>query len=93
MNCNLCRYYNPNYEGCVLHIKVNGKCSDFSIDGEVTGEKEIISPAREIFLSNQEVYKGLVASIMSALGEIPSGMEKIDAAKMIADRIIGREER
>jgi len=52
----------------------------------VRGAVKII---RDELLTNQDLYNAFVASIASALKEIPAGMGLYDVAKAIADRIIG----
>lgn len=46
---------------------------------------------REALLSDEVLYSDFVASIESALKEIPAGTGLYDVAKSIADRIIGEE--
>lgn len=57
---------------------------------------ETISDATKVichsFSTDGELYDAFVASIASALKEIPTGTGPYDAAKAVADRIIGREE-
>lgn len=54
--------------------------------------QEVASKFRCRLLYDDELYKALVASIASALKEVPAGTGLYDAAKAVADRIIGKEE-
>lgn len=56
-------------------------------------QQELITELRNRILSDEELYNALVASIESAIKEIPpDGTWLHDAAVAVADRIIGREE-
>lgn len=52
-----------------------------------------IKVLRHGLLTDKELYNALVASIESAIKELPPRIDRECAAKIIADRIIGREER
>lgn len=56
-------------------------------------QQELINKLRNELLSDKELYNAFVASIESALKEVPAGTGLYDVAQMVADRIIGREER
>lgn len=47
---------------------------------------------RHSFLADKTLYNAFVASIESAIKELPSCIDRECAARRIADRIIGREE-
>lgn len=51
-----------------------------------------ITQFREALLSDEVLYNAFLTSIESALKEIPAETGLYDAAKAIADRIIGEEE-
>lgn len=55
-------------------------------------QQELINKLRNELLSDKELYNAFVASIESALKELPAGTGLYDVAQMVADRIIGREE-
>lgn len=55
-------------------------------------QQELITELRNQFLSDEELYNALVASIESAIKELLSHIDRECAARRIADRIIGREE-
>lgn len=55
-------------------------------------QQEIINKLRNELLSDKELYNAFVASIESALKEVPTHIDRECAARRIADRIIGREE-
>lgn len=54
-------------------------------------QKEIITELRNQLLHDKELYNSLVASISSALKEIPAGTGLYNVAEAVADRIIGKE--
>lgn len=47
---------------------------------------------RHSLITDKELYNAFVASIESAIREIPTGIDRECVARKIADRIIGREE-
>lgn len=53
-------------------------------------QQEMIAQLRNRLLSDKDLYNSLVASIASALKEIPAGTGLYDMAEAVADRIIGR---
>lgn len=55
-------------------------------------QQELIIELRNQLLSDKELYNTLVASIESAIKELPPHIDRKCVAKRIADRIIGREE-
>ena len=55
-------------------------------------QQELINKLRNELLSDKELYNAFVASIESALKELPAGTGLYYVAQMVADRIIGREE-
>lgn len=55
-------------------------------------QQELIIELRNQLLSDKELYNALVASIESAIKELPPRIDRECAARRIADRIIGREE-
>jgi len=54
----------------------------------VRGAMKIV---REELIADKDLYNAFVASIASALKEIPAGTGLYDVAKAVADRIIGEE--
>lgn len=58
---------------------------------EVKDFQEVASKFRCRLLYDDELYNAFVASIASALKEIPAGTGLYDVAQMVADRIIGGE--
>lgn len=54
-------------------------------------QQELITELRNQFLSDKELYNAFVASIESAIRELPPRIDRECAARRIADRIIGRE--
>lgn len=54
--------------------------------------KEASNVIRHNLLADEFLYSSLAASIYSALKEIPAGAGLCDIAKLIADRIIGRND-
>ena len=54
--------------------------------------QEAAKVVRRALLTDDYLYNALIASIYSALSEMPEESLMNDAAKRIADRIIGREE-
>lgn len=55
-------------------------------------QQELITKFRNQLLSDKELYNALVASIESAIRELPPRIDRESAARRMADRIIGREE-
>lgn len=55
----------------------------------VKGAAKIV---RDSIIEDKVLYDALVASIESALKEVPAGTGLYDVAQAVADRIIGREE-
>ncbi len=55
-------------------------------------QQELINKLRNELLSDKELYNAFVASIESAIKELPPHIDRECAARRIADRIIGREE-
>jgi len=53
---------------------------------------DAIKVLRRSLIADKELYNAFVASIVSALKEIPAGTGLYDVAEAVADRIIGREE-
>lgn len=53
--------------------------------------REAMSVLRHNLLADKELYNAFLASIESALKEVPAEMGLYDVAKSIADRIIGEE--
>lgn len=54
--------------------------------------RDIVIEFRQYLLSDQGLYDAFVASIESAIRELPPRIDRECAARRIADRIIGREE-
>lgn len=55
-------------------------------------QQELINKLRNELLSDKELYNAFVASIESAIKELPLHIDRECAAKRIADRIIRGEE-
>lgn len=55
-------------------------------------QQELINKLRNELLSDKELYNAFVASIESAIKELPARIDKECAARRIVDRIVGREE-
>lgn len=55
-------------------------------------QKELIMEFRNQLLSDKELYNAFVASIASALKDIPVGIGVYAVAEVVTERIIGREE-
>lgn len=55
-------------------------------------QQELINKLRNELLSDKELYNAFVASIESAIKELPPHIDRECAARRIADRIIGSEE-
>ncbi len=55
-------------------------------------QQKLINKLRNELLSDKELYNAFVASIESAIKELPAHIDKECAARRMADRIIGREE-
>lgn len=55
-------------------------------------QQELINKLRNELLSDKELYNAFVASIASALKEIPAGTGLYDVSEAVADRIIRKEE-
>lgn len=55
-------------------------------------QQVLIAELRQQLLSDKELYSAFVASIESAIEELPPHIDRECAARRIADRIIGREE-
>lgn len=53
-------------------------------------QQKPITELRNQLLYDKELYNAFVASIASALKEIPEGTGLYDVAEAVADRIIGR---
>lgn len=53
--------------------------------------KDATKVIRHSFSSDRELYDAFVASIASALKEVPANTGLYDVAQVVADRIIGRE--
>lgn len=54
--------------------------------------KGAVKIVRDNLIEDKALYDAFVASIVSALKEVPAGTGLYDVAKAVADRIIGREE-
>lgn len=55
-------------------------------------KKEMITELRNQLSSDKELYNAFVASIESAIRELPTRIDRECAARRIADRIIWSEE-
>lgn len=55
-------------------------------------QQGLVAELRNRLLSDKELYNALVASIESAIKELPPHIGRECAARRIADRVIGREE-
>lgn len=55
-------------------------------------QQVLIAELRQQLLSDKELYSAFVASIESAIKELPPHIDRECVARRIADRIIGREE-
>lgn len=93
-NCGYCltdRCIFPQRAFC-LNISENGTCENF-VEKEKCQKKvsELFSQLRVEILSDRYLYNALVASISSALKEIPDGTGLYDAAKAVSNRIVGKE--
>lgn len=76
-----------------LSISENGICENF-VEKE-KHQKEIqglVGQLQVEILANKYLYNSLVASIESAIRELPPRIDRERTARRIADRIIGREE-
>lgn len=54
--------------------------------------KGAVKIVRDNLIEDKVLYDAFVASIVSALKEVPAGTGLYDVAKAVADRIIEREE-
>lgn len=52
---------------------------------------ELIREFRKALLEDNILYESFISSAYSALKEIPADMDLKDAARIVIDRIIGRE--
>lgn len=74
-------------------VEPKNKCDDYvSGNRETYSIHKIVSELWQELLSDKELYNALVASIESAIRELPPRIDRECAARRIADRIIGREE-
>lgn len=99
--CSTCKYgYYENGE-CVCvtdddymphDVDAKNKCDDYVSRNRETNIHKITIELRRELLSNRELYDAFVASVESALKEMPPRIDRWCASKRIADRIIGREE-
>lgn len=53
---------------------------------------ELFRKLQSVLMEDKVLYDAFVASIASALKEVPAGTGLYDVAKAVADRVIGREE-
>lgn len=53
---------------------------------------ELFQKLQSALTEDKILYDAFVASIASALKEVPEGTKLYDVAKAVADRVIGREE-
>lgn len=53
---------------------------------------ELFRKLQSALIEDKVLYNAFVASIESALREVPTGTGLYDVAQAVADRIIGREE-
>lgn len=58
----------------------------------ILNNMEIFRKLRVVLTEDKVLYDAFVASIASALKEVPAGTGLYDVAQAVADRIIGREE-
>ena len=78
--------------------RANGREMVFKIIREWEGcqgkrdMRQQISELRQALLPDNELYNALVASIESAIKEMPPRIDRQCMAKRIADRIVGKEE-
>lgn len=72
-------------------IEIDNADIRFRFTPETTTDS--IKVLRHGLLTDKELYNALVASIESAIKELPPRIDRECAARIIADRIIGREER
>lgn len=95
-NCGYCllgKCIFPQREFC-LNISENGTCENFIEKEKRQKDVSIIfDELRAEILADKYLYDSLVASIASALKEAPIGSRVCDLARVVADRIIGVEER
>lgn len=54
--------------------------------------KGAVKIVRDNLIEDENLYNSLVASIESAIRELPPRIDRESAARRMADRIIGREE-
>lgn len=94
-NCGYCltdKCMYPQRAFC-LNISENGICENF-VEKEKRQKEvsELFGQLRSEVLSDKYLYNALVASIESAIRELPTKIDRECAARRIADRIVGREE-
>lgn len=99
--CATCKYGHCENGECVCmtdsdyiphDVDQENKCDDYVSRTREIYVQKIVSELRQDLLSDKELYNAFVASIASALKEIPAGTGVYDVAEAVADRIIGREE-
>lgn len=93
--CKNCKYFciiRGEFNACTdrnTYIRENYCCDNYKPKNEIVqGNTTII---RNTLLSNKDCYNAFVASIESALRDMLLEIQTDEAARLIADRIIGVE--
>ena len=99
--CATCKYGHCEKEECVCmtdndymphDVNPKNKCDDYVSRDKEKYIRKIVSEIRQELLLDKVLYDAFVASIESAIKELPAHIDRECAARRIADRIIGREE-
>ncbi|MCI8378583.1 MAG: hypothetical protein HFH72_08695 [Lachnospiraceae bacterium] len=100
--CATCKYGHCEKGKCVCmtdsdyiphDVEPKNKCDDYASRNRETYIRKIASELQQEFLLDGKLYSALVASIESAIKELPPCIDEDCAARRIADRIVGREEK
>lgn len=98
--CATCKYGHYKKGKCVCvtdndyiphDVVPKNKCDDYVSRNREAYIHKIVSELRQELLSDKELYNALVASVASALKEVPTRTGLYDVAQMVADRVIGTE--
>ena len=74
------------------NVEPENKCDDYVSRNREAYIRKTVFELRQELLSDKKLYNAFVASIQSAIRELPPRIDRECAARRIADRIIGRKE-